>query len=68
MRNRPDAAIESTAAIDPVELAAILDEVNCAIRAVDVGAGVVRTPPSVDVDTGEHLPLRDISLDRRGTS
>jgi hypothetical protein len=46
MRNKPNAG---TAGIDPSELAAMLDEVRRAVVAVDA-------------DTGEHRPLRNITL------
>ncbi|MBN9520676.1 hypothetical protein J0H58_19520 [bacterium] len=46
MRDKRNAG---TAGLDPSELAVILDEVRRAVLAVDA-------------DTGEHRPLRDITL------
>jgi hypothetical protein len=49
MRGKPDVMGGVTTTINPLELAAILAEVRRAILAVDA-------------DTGEHRPLRDITL------
>jgi hypothetical protein len=68
MRHKLAAGIEDTAPIDPAELAAILDEVRRAIQAVDAGPAGRRASPAVDADTGEHRPLRDLALSRRGAS
>jgi hypothetical protein len=51
MRGKQDASIKGSIRLDPLELAAILDEVRRAVLAVDEA-------------TGEHQPLRDIRLTR----
>jgi hypothetical protein len=62
MPTDPKPSPESRAPLDPLELAAILEEVRRVVLAVDAGTGNRQAAPAVDADTKEYRPLRDITL------